>query len=68
MADDGLPDLSPAALSWLVAGMTTDEVEAIAGRRADLVCPTPLRRKADKASIQIARFIGLLVKDEWSQQ
>jgi hypothetical protein len=32
MADDGLPDFSPAALSRLVAGMTTDEVEAIVGR------------------------------------
>jgi hypothetical protein len=32
MADDSLPDLSPAALSRLVAGMTTDEVEAIVGR------------------------------------
>jgi hypothetical protein len=32
MADDSLPDLSPAALSRLVAGMTTDEVEAIIGR------------------------------------
>jgi DNA-directed RNA polymerase subunit RPC12/RpoP len=29
---DGLPDFSPAALSRLVAGMTTDEVEAIVGR------------------------------------
>jgi hypothetical protein len=32
MVDDSLPDLSPAALSQLVAGMTTDEVEAIVGR------------------------------------
>lgn len=32
MADDGLPDFSPAALARLVAGMTTDEVEAIVGR------------------------------------
>jgi hypothetical protein len=32
MANDSLPDLSPAALSRLVAGMTTDEVEAIVGR------------------------------------
>src|SRR6266404_3057288 len=32
MADDSLPDLSPAALSRLVAGMTTDEVEAVVGR------------------------------------
>jgi hypothetical protein len=32
MADDSLPDLSPAALSRLVSGMTTDEVEAIVGR------------------------------------
>jgi hypothetical protein len=32
MADDNLPDLRPAALSRLVAGMTTDEVEAIVGR------------------------------------
>jgi hypothetical protein len=32
MADDSLPDLSPAALSRLVAGMTTDQVEAIVGR------------------------------------
>jgi hypothetical protein len=31
MADDRLPDLSPAALSRLVSGMTTDEVEAIVG-------------------------------------
>ncbi|WP_088260276.1 hypothetical protein [Fimbriiglobus ruber] len=32
MADDGLPDLSPAALGRLVAGMTTNQVEAIVGR------------------------------------
>ena len=32
MADDSLPDFSPAALSRLRAGMTTDEVEAIVGR------------------------------------
>jgi DNA-directed RNA polymerase subunit RPC12/RpoP len=32
MPDDSLPDLSPAALSRLVAGMTSDEVEAIVGR------------------------------------
>jgi hypothetical protein len=32
MADDSLPDLSPTALSRLVAGMTTDEVEAVVGR------------------------------------
>jgi hypothetical protein len=32
MADENLPDLSPAALSRLVVGMTTDEVEAIVGR------------------------------------
>ena len=32
MADESLPDLSPAALSRLVAGMTMDEVEAIVGR------------------------------------
>jgi hypothetical protein len=31
MADDTWPDLSPTALSLLVAGMTTDEVEAIVG-------------------------------------
>jgi hypothetical protein len=30
--DDGRPDLSPAALSQLVAGMTPDEVEAVVGR------------------------------------
>ena len=32
MADDSLPDISPVALSRLVTGMTTDEVEAIVGR------------------------------------
>jgi hypothetical protein len=32
MADDSLPDLSPAALSRLVAGLTMDEVESIVGR------------------------------------
>ena len=32
MANDSLPDLSPGALGRLVAGMTTDEVEAIIGR------------------------------------
>jgi hypothetical protein len=32
MADDGLPDFTPPALGRLVAGMTTDEVEAIVGR------------------------------------
>ncbi len=32
MADDDRPDLSPAALGRLVAGMTPDEVEAIVGR------------------------------------
>jgi hypothetical protein len=32
MADESLPDLSPDALSRLVAGMTTEEVEAIVGR------------------------------------
>ena len=32
MADAGFPDFSPAALGRLVAGMTTDEVEAIVGR------------------------------------
>jgi len=32
MADDSLPDLSPAALSRLVTGLTRDEVEAIVGR------------------------------------
>lgn len=32
MAEESLPDLSPAALSRLVTGMTTDEVEAIVGR------------------------------------
>jgi hypothetical protein len=31
MADDGWPDLSPAALSRLVAGMSTDQVEEIVG-------------------------------------
>jgi hypothetical protein len=31
MADEGRPDLSPAALVRLVAGMTTDQVEAIVG-------------------------------------
>jgi hypothetical protein len=31
MADESLPDLSPTALNRLVAGMTTDEVEAIVG-------------------------------------
>ena len=31
MSDDGLPDLSPAALSHLVAGMTIDQVEAVVG-------------------------------------
>jgi DNA-directed RNA polymerase subunit RPC12/RpoP len=32
MADDDLPDFSPGALGRFVAGMTTDEVEAIVGR------------------------------------
>jgi hypothetical protein len=32
MADDGRTDLSPTALGRLVAGMTTDQVEAIVGR------------------------------------
>lgn len=32
MTEESWPDLSPAALSRLVAGMTTDEVEAIVGR------------------------------------
>ena len=32
MVNDGLPDLSPAALGRLVAGMTTEQVEAIVGR------------------------------------
>lgn len=32
MADKGRPDLSPGALGQLVAGMTTDQVEAIIGR------------------------------------
>ena len=32
MTDDSLPDLSPTVLSRLVAGMTTDEVEAVVGR------------------------------------
>jgi hypothetical protein len=32
MVEDSLPDLSPAALSKLVTGMTADEVEAIVGR------------------------------------
>lgn len=32
MAKDCLPDLSPAALSQLVAGMSMDQVEAIVGR------------------------------------
>ncbi len=31
MAEESLPDLSPGALSRLVVGMTTDEVEAIVG-------------------------------------
>jgi hypothetical protein len=31
MGDDSLPDLSPTALSRLVAGMTTDDVEAVVG-------------------------------------
>jgi hypothetical protein len=32
MADDSLPDLSPTALGRLVAGMTTEQVEAVVGR------------------------------------